>query len=304
MSLIAVLLIIISAFMHATWNFISKRQSPSLAFFFITTVAAGIAIAPVLLIYRATLPLIPAEVWALVVATGVAQMIYFLGLAGAYRRGALSLAYPLARAIPVLLVVAVSTALGQGEAITPPGLAGMLLIAAGCVILPLPAFGGLQWRRYADIVVLMAVVAAIGTTGYTVIDDRALSALRLSSAITLSGTAITLLYIALQTISTALMLGIAVLLYPPERRLLRAILGNPALLRSGAATGLIIMATYGLVLAAMAYVTNVSYVAAFRQLSIPIGAVLGITLQGEPRYRPKLLGVAIVSVGLVLVGLG
>lgn len=64
------------------------------------------------------------------------------------------------------------------------------------------------------------------------------------------------------------------------------------------------MATYGLVLAAMAYVSNVSYVAAFRQLSIPIGAVLGLTLQNEPRYRPKLLGIGIVSVGLVLVGIG
>lgn len=304
MSLIAVLLIIISAFMHASWNLISKRQNPSLSFFFLTTIAAAVAISPVLLIYRATLPLIPAGVWGLVVATGVAQTIYFLGLAGAYRNGDISLAYPLARAIPVLLVVGVSFLLGQGEAITPLGLAGMILIAAGCVILPLPAFGGMQFRRYFNLVYLMAVIAAIGTTGYTVIDDQALSQLRLSAAIALSKTEVTLLYVALQTISTALMLGIAVLLYPPERRLLRAFLGDRAFVRAAALTGLIIMATYGLVLAAMAYVTNVSYVAAFRQLSIPIGAVLGITLQGEPRYRPKLVGVGIVSVGLVLVGLG
>ena len=64
------------------------------------------------------------------------------------------------------------------------------------------------------------------------------------------------------------------------------------------------MATYGLVLASMAYVTNVSYVAAFRQLSIPIGAVLGLTIQREPRYLPKIIGIVIVSVGLILVGVG
>jgi uncharacterized membrane protein len=64
------------------------------------------------------------------------------------------------------------------------------------------------------------------------------------------------------------------------------------------------MSTYGLVLAAMAYVTDVSYVAAFRQLSIPIGAVLGLTFQQEPRYRPKVIGIGVVSIGLVLVGIG
>jgi uncharacterized membrane protein len=66
----------------------------------------------------------------------------------------------------------------------------------------------------------------------------------------------------------------------------------------------IIMVTYALVLASMAYVRNVSYVAAFRQLSIPIGAFLGIALQGEPPYRPKLVGVASVTVGLVFVAVG
>jgi uncharacterized membrane protein len=45
-------------------------------------------------------------------------------------------------------------------------------------------------------------------------------------------------------------------------------------------------------------------VAAFRQLSIPIGAVLGLTLQQEPRYLPKIIGIGVVSVGLVLVGIG
>jgi len=68
--------------------------------------------------------------------------------------------------------------------------------------------------------------------------------------------------------------------------------------------GLIIVATYGLVLTSMAYVTNVSYVAAFRQLSIPIGAVLGLTIQKEKGQLPKLVGIGVVFIGLILVGLG
>lgn len=288
--------------MHAGWNFISQRRSPSLAFFFVTAVFAALTISPILLIHRAVLTRVPTAVWLLVLATGIAQMVYFFGLAGAYRRGDISLAYPLARALPVLLVAVISLRWGNGGQIGPLGLLGMALITIGCVILPLRHWQQFSLHAYRDAVVLMAVVAAIGTTGYTLIDDEALRQLR--AALPLSTTQVTLLFIALQTNSTALMLGLGTLLFPTERGQLGQIWHNRALLRTSLVTGVVIMATYGLVLAAMAYVSNVSYVAAFRQLSIPIGALLGLTLQQEPRYRPKLLGIGIVSIGLVLVGIG
>lgn len=304
MSLIAAVLIIVSACMHALWNFASKRSNPSLAFFFLTTISAALLVSPLLVVYRAVLPRIPLSVWGLVAATGVAQAVYFSGLAGAYRRGDISLAYPLARALPVLLVAAISFLLGRGAEIGRLGLAGMVLVTAGCVILPLPHFRTLRLRDYLDTVYLMAFVAAVGTTGYTLIDDHALRQLRTAADLPLSNTEITLLFIALQTTSTAIMLGVGSLLHPTERRLLAEALHKRALLLSSTATGVVIMATYGLVLASMAYVTNVSYVAAFRQLSIPIGATLGLTLQKEPRYFPKLMGIGVVSAGLILVGIG
>ena len=304
MSYIAVALIVTSAFMHALWNFVSKRRSPSLAFFFITAVSAAVIMSPLLIIHRQTLLLIPIFVWGLILATGIAQTIYFFGLAGAYKQGDISLAYPLARALPVLLIAAISLMWGKNGDISRLGLAGMALITLGCIILPLPHFQKVRPRDYLSIVTLMALIAAIGTTGYTLIDDQALRRLREIADIQLSNSEITLLFISLQTMSTAVMLGIGTLLYHPERRLLKGVLQNRALIITGLVTGLVIMATYGLVLTSMAYVSNVSYVAAFRQLSIPIGAVLGLTLQREPRYLPKLIGIGIVSVGLVMVGTG
>lgn len=290
--------------MHAGWNFVSKRQNPSLAYFFVTAVSAWLLVSPVLIFHRRALPLIPLSVWVLVIGTGLSQMIYFTGLAGAYRHGDISLAYPLVRAIPVLLVVGISFLLGNGSAISQTGLIGMGLITTGCIILPLPHFKKVRLREYIDVVYLMALLAAVGTTGYTMLDDQALRQLRGVAAIPLTNSEITLLFIPLQTGSTAVMLGLGTLLYPTERRQLRPMLKNRSLVLSAALTGVAIMSTYGLVLAAMAYVSDVSYVAAFRQLSIPIGAVLGLTLQQEPRYLPKLLGIGIVSVGLVLVGMG
>lgn len=304
MSITAAVLIILSAFMHALWNFVSKRRNPSLAFFFVNVVMVSIVMSPVLVFHHPMLLMLPLSFWGWVLATGLAQMIYFLGLAGAYRNGDISLAYPLARSLPVLMVAGLSLMLGHRTEIGNLGLVGMLLIMAGCTMLPFPRFQRMRWREYLDVVYLLALVAALGTTGYTLIDDLALDQMRRIFALQLSTLEITLVYIALQTSSTALMMGIGTLLSRQERRQLRLVLQKPAQLFSGLATGLVMMTTYGLVLAAMSYVSNVSYVAAFRQLSIPIGAVLGLTIQGEPRYLPKILGIGIVSLGLILVGVG
>ncbi len=304
MSATAVFLIVSSAIFHAAWNYLGKRQNPSIAFFSLASLAAAIVLTPILLIYRQTLPVIPAAVWILIFATGVAQAVYYSGLAGAYKLGDLSLAYPLVRALPVLLIAGISLASGKGADIRAGSLLGMLFIAAGCIILPMSRLQWPHWREYMGAVYLMVLIAAVGTTGYTMIDDEALRQLRQSETIGLDNAQITLLFVALQTSSTALILGVTSLMYRPQRRQLGSYLQQRSLILSAAVTGLVIAGTYGLVLAAMAYVSNVSYVAAFRQLSIPIGAFLGITLQHEARLKPKLVGIGIILVGLILVGLG
>lgn len=301
MSIIAILLIVTSAVLHAGWNLVSKRQSPSLAFFFVASAAGTIIATPIFYIYRHSLPQIPLVLWGIIMATGSAQAVYLLGLAGAYKRGDLSVAYPLARALPVLFVAFVTLLLGKRAEITNAGLVGMGLISAGCIILPLHHFGKLRLRNYLNIVCLMALIAAIGTTGYTLIDDFLLRQLRPLLTERLTTNEVTLLFVALQMGSTVFMVGLGVLILPSERRAFVALVQNHSVLATSFLTGVIITTAYGLVLASMAYVTNVSYVAAFRQLSIPLGAILGLTLQKEPPYRPKLVGIAIVSVGLFLV---
>jgi uncharacterized membrane protein len=54
----------------------------------------------------------------------------------------------------------------------------------------------------------------------------------------------------------------------------------------------------------MAFVRNVGYAVAFRQVSVPLGAVVGVLALHDQPYTPKLLGVALMFAGLVLVGLG
>jgi uncharacterized membrane protein len=96
-------------------------------------------------------------------------------------------------------------------------------------------------------------------------------------------------------------LGLYVATSATERKHLASLQGDG--MRSAIATGLIIAAGYSMVLASMAYVTNVSYIAAFRQISIPLGAMLGIMVQREPLYTTKLIGIVVVLAGLVIVAL-
>lgn len=58
-------------------------------------------------------------------------------------------------------------------------------------------------------------------------------------------------------------------------------------------TGLMISGTYDLVLAAMAYVTTISYLAALRELSIPSGAMLGVVFHDEPAHPLKIVGIGV-----------
>jgi len=68
--------------------------------------------------------------------------------------------------------------------------------------------------------------------------------------------------------------------------------------------GFAIYLSYGLVLISLAFVQNVSYVVAFRQLSIPLGALLGICVLKEAAHTPKILGVIVMFIGLLLVAVG
>ncbi|WP_241148790.1 hypothetical protein [Photobacterium sanguinicancri] len=53
----------------------------------------------------------------------------------------------------------------------------------------------------------------------------------------------------------------------------------------------------------MTLTDNVSYIVALRQLSIPVGVALGIWLLKEPSHRPRVIGAALVCMGLMAVSL-
>ncbi len=178
---------------------------------------------------------------------------------------------------------------------------GILAVVIGCLLLPQRSLRHLQLRNYLSACTLLAGVAAIGTTGYTLIDNQVLFDLLSVPGIALSRVEIAFFYLALDSVFIAVVMGGYILCSRPERVELTKIWQKSRMV--AVITGLLIMGTYGLVLTAMAYATNVSYIAAFRQLSIPLGAILGILVQKEPAYPTKLASIGVIFAGLLLIAL-
>jgi drug/metabolite transporter (DMT)-like permease len=299
MTPLAIILVSISALVHALWNLLGKRQNPSTAFFFVASIFAALCLFPLLLIYHEALAFIPERVWLWVGLTSLFEAIYFIGLAGAYRHGDMSVAYPLARAIPVVFVALLTTILNLGKPLNLVGIGGILLVVMGCLLLPLRDLRQVHLNEYLNRCCLLAGLAGIGTTGYTLVDNQALFDLRSAPGISLTKMETAFFYLALGSIAIVIVMGVYIVASKTERAALTKTW------RAGKAmafiTGVLIIGTYGLVLAAMENATNVSYIAAFRQLSIPVGATLGIVIQKEAAYPTKLASIGIIFSGLVLI---
>ena len=267
-------------------------------YFGIAALTGGVILLPLLLIWHDVVSRIPPIVLLYLLPTGIFQGLYFVGLAGAYRSGDLSVAYPVARAVPVLVVPLFATVLGTGSAPETLALVGMGVVAFGLLVIP--------GRQISGRSLAYAVLAGIGTTGYSIIDDRALAVYRAAfvggAATRFHIVQLPIIYSAFQAITTALFLGLIGLVSLGRAGYAREL--RRTSLRSAGIAGVAIILAYGLVLVAYGFATNVGYVVAFRQVSLPIGTLLGITVLREKVGTARIAGTALIVSGLVLVGLG
>lgn len=303
MNVTGTLIILLSAAMHAGWNVLGKRHARSDSGFPAGLFWGALLLSPLAGFYYPLMSLIPASVWLLAGAAGFFQALYFSALAAAYRHGDLSLAYPVVRAIPVILVLVVSIVRGHGDQISGLAIVGFLIVAAASFFLPMRHPGRPHMRDYFNRMSVYALLAAFGTAGYSILDDQALRILRASDVLGSDATVpeISFLYLLLEAWSAALwMWGYIGIFRPADsgREPRARTFVTPIFM------GLMIYATYGLVLVAMSHARDVSYVVAFRQASLPIGVILGITVLKERTGWIRPLATVLLTFGLVLISVG
>jgi drug/metabolite transporter (DMT)-like permease len=162
-------LIAVAAVLHATWNVMLKTSGDPLrtgnrAMVAGTLIGLPFAIAGWFVIGR---PEIPPEVWLLGILSGLVEVVYLVLLAGAYRRGDLSVVYPVARGTAPLLTVLSGVVL-LGERLSPLGYVGVGLLLGGLIVVQRP------WRvlgqRRLDAAVPWAFACGVSIATYSTID--------------------------------------------------------------------------------------------------------------------------------------
>ena len=281
-------LVLLAAAAHATWNLLARRAEERLAFLWCSTLVSTVLFAPVGAWLLVTEP-IPALGWAVVLLSAGLEALYYWTLAQAYRHGDLSLVYPIARGTAPILVP-VLAAVYQGERLSELAAAGIGLVVVGTVAIHTRRLG---WPRPGAVA---EVVGQLGTR-YALLTGLVIAAY---SALDKYGVSLVtpLLY------GYLLFAGLTVVLAPFMVRQ-RVALATEWKLRRGSIVmvGLLAPASYLLVLLALT-LAPVSYVAAAREISVVLAAMLGAVVLHEGYGRQRLLGSVAIAAGLMLLVLG
>ncbi|NOH95693.1 multidrug transporter [Vibrio sp. 99-70-13A1] len=297
MEVTAIIIVVFSALLHAGWNILGKsNQGSGSAFFLASGSAAALLLTPYLFWYSMTLGIekIPSVFWMLVFFSGIFQIVYLIGLGMAYKQADIGVIYPMARALPVLMVGLGTVSIGYELSMNQ--WLGFVLITVGCLFVPLKRFIDLRLKAYLNLGVLWALIAAIGTTGYSIIDKEALLLLDPLSTSIITNKHTAIFYLGVQFWAIVIPLSLWLLVTNQKAEFQSAWV----LRKRATAAGIMMASTYGLVLFAMTMTDNVSLVVALRQVSIIFGVVMGIYFLKEKWHMTRGVGVVFIIAGLVI----
>lgn len=289
MTLISLLLLLVAALLHALSNALIKQSRDKLAFTWWMLTASAVIGFPLLFFVGHPPPIS----WPIILASGLTEAVYFVTLTRAYALGDLSQVYPIARGSAPLFVL-LWALLFLGEHPSPLGVGGVLLVVCGLYLVNLPALS--DWKRpllsfkapaarWALLTgILISIYSAIDKVGVRYVDPLSYLYLFLVVA---------WIALAVQWLNPVRRMALRTELRPDlKRRLLYAV--AVAVLGSSA---------YGLVLAALR-VSPVSYVSPVRELSVVIGAWIGVRFMREPGGRLRVVAATFVAVGIIVIALG
>ena len=289
MTAFSLLLLLLAAVLHALSNALIKLSRDKLAFTWWMLTASVIIGFPLIFLVGQPQPI----GWLIVIVSGLIEAVYFITLTRAYSLGDLSQVYPIARGSAPLFVL-IWALLFLGERPTPIGVGGIFVVVIGLYLVNLPSLAAwnrpllgfkspaARWALLTGL--LISIYSSIDKVGVRYIDP------------------LPYLYVFLVV---AWMVLSAQLLNADRRSALRAELGadKRRLLFSATAVALLGDGAYALVLAALR-LSPVSYVSPVRELSVVIGAWLGVRFLGEPGGRLRIVAATLVASGIIVIALG
>lgn len=293
MSLTAFGLIVLAGLIHAGWNIVAKKAEGDARFAFFTSVLMMLLWAPLgWWLGRDVVPTWGRTEWALVVASGVLHVIYYVTLLRGYRKADLTVVYPLARGSGPLLSSLVAIVF-LGERISALGAAGIAGVVLGVFLI---AGGPGLWRAAHDPAARQRVRKGMfygALTGafiasYTIVDGYAVRWMLMSP----------ILVDYMGNFVRVALLAPAVLRDRATARTLWQRQWRHALVVASVSP-----IAYVLVLYAMQQ-APLSHVAPAREVSMLFAALMGGQLLGEGERGLRILGAGCIAAGVVALGLG
>jgi drug/metabolite transporter (DMT)-like permease len=276
----AILLLIVSGFILSVWNlFVKKAEDPSV--FFLGAILFALALyTPVFFLLIAPGVEPPSlEGFAAVVSAGLTEGLYFILLTRTYRRGDLSLVYPVSRGSAPLFILAGGVVF-LTERVTAVGGLGIALIVVGIAAVAWPGRGA----RVTFSTVGLSILTGAAIAGHHVCYKWALRFWSPYAAI----------YAAWLVAATTLAIYCGAT--RPFFRTVRYIYSHAL---ATAAVGVIAMAGFLCALAAL-NMTLVSYVGAARNVGMAFSVLFGARLLGEGAMWRRLAGAAAITAGVVV----
>lgn len=276
--LLATLLALGAAVLHASWNLVAKRAEGDrylvlwAQFFMGGMIALPFMIGNHLIFGLAW----QGYLWAAL--SGSIHLPYTWLLARAYTVGDFSVSYPVARGGGAALA-AVGGVVFLSDHLTALEILGIAIVVVGLMLL---AYGA----TIPNLVMAVAVAITIGT--YTVVDPR-------GPRVTDSVAYIFASFVGTMTSNT--IFG----LVTGRRAAMSAMLR--ANWRRSTVTGFASLVTYGLVLVAVQH-APVGYVTSFRESSVVLAALIGWKVLGESDHRRRLTAAFVVFAGLMVLVVG
>lgn len=285
MTALALILILASATTHASWNLIVKRALSPPIFVWWLVVSASVVFAPVVavvLIYTQ----IPPLGWLFAVIATLLHLPYFLFLGRVYTQSDLSTGYPIARGIGSIVVPLIAIPL-LGERVSPGAIIGIFVVFLGIFIV----YWGGQLKQilreplkfFRELGIRYALRVGVNIAAISIVDKVAVSYINefVYEYFTLIGVATILLFYIVRHY------GVKLSLREWQKDYFRITV-----------SGILYTLSYLLYLFALS-ISQVSYAAPARQVSIVIGAVMGNVLLKEPFGRSRILGSSFILLGLV-----
>jgi drug/metabolite transporter (DMT)-like permease len=279
MSLILFVLVLLTAALHAGWNYAAKKVAGNLSVLWLGICLGSVISWPYAIAVFRSVEMVP-HVIAAILATGILHACYFGLLAKAYADGDISLVYPVARGTGVAGTALVAFA-WLDEPLSANGGLGIGAVCLGTMVLGLG-----QYRQHTGLSYVYALLVGATIIGYSVVDKLAVGTMHpvsyISSMFTLC----------------------ALLLAPHQLGTQRAACRHALrhLKTSIAIVGLGSIATYAIILCTFR-LGPVSYIVATREFAVVIGALLGVYCLQERLTARKVVGIVAIVGGLILIKL-